>query len=62
MKRHRFRRSLSDDHHRALALARRLRRLSTQMDPADLDAVSCSLTQEFEAQIEPHSRDEQSQR
>lgn len=59
MKRHPCLQPLSDDHHRALVLAHRLRRLSKKMDPADLEALSREIEQEFEAELEPHFRVEE---
>jgi hypothetical protein len=59
MRRHPSLQPLSDDHHRALVLARRLRRDSTGMDAADLAALSREVQRQFEAQLEPHFRVEE---
>jgi hypothetical protein len=56
MKRHPSLQPLSDDHHRALVLARRLRRDSTGMDAEALAALACQVQQEFGAELEPHFR------
>ena len=60
MKRHPSLQPLSDDHHRALVLARRLRRASSGLAPAELVALSREVRQEFEAELEPHFRVEES--
>ncbi|MGH0032574.1 MAG: hemerythrin domain-containing protein [Myxococcota bacterium] len=59
MKRHPSLRQLSDDHHRALVLARRLQRDTAQMDAAALAGLACEVREEFEAQMEPHFRVEE---
>jgi len=59
MKRHRSLRLLSDDHHRALVLARRLRRDSGG-EAARLAVLAREVRQEFERQLEPHFRVEES--
>lgn len=51
---------LSDDHHRALVLARRLRRDSGGLDSAGLAALKREVRREFERQLEPHFRVEES--
>lgn len=45
---------LSDDHHRALVLARRLRRQSSRLGPAEVEALARETRAEFEAALEPH--------
>lgn len=57
MKRHPSLRPLSDDHHRALVLARRLRRASS--GPELTDSLSREVRHEFEAELEPHFRIEE---
>lgn len=59
MKRHPSLQPLSDDHHRALVLARRLRRESTGMDAGALARLAREVRQEFGAEIEPHFRVEE---
>ena len=59
MKRHPSLQLLSDDHHRALVLARRLRRDSTELAATDLAALSREVQREFEAELEPHFRVEE---
>lgn len=60
MKRHPSLRPLSDDHHRALVLARRLRRDSDGLDAAGLAALAHEVQREFAEQLEPHFRVEES--
>ena len=60
MKRHPSLQPLSDDHHRALVLARRLRRDSGGLDAAGLAALEREVRREFEGQLEPHFRIEES--
>jgi hemerythrin-like domain-containing protein len=59
MKRHPFLQRLSDDHHRALVLACRLRRGSTGMDAGALARLASEVRQEFEEELEPHFRVEE---
>lgn len=59
MKRHPSLQPLSDDHHRALVLARRLRRTSTGADPTVLGALAREVQREFDEAIEPHFRVEE---
>ena len=59
MKRHPSLQPLSDDHHRALVLARRLRRESTGMDAGALARLAQEVRQEFGAELEPHFRVEE---
>lgn len=59
MKRHPSLQPLSDEHHRALVLARRLRRDSEASDAAGLAALEREVRQEFETHIEPHFRVEE---
>jgi hypothetical protein len=59
MKRHPSLRPLSDDHHAALVLARRLRRDSTGMDAEALAALAREVRDELEAELEPHFRVEE---
>lgn len=59
MKRHPSLQPLSDDHHRALVLARRLRRESTGMDAGALEGLAREVRQEFGAELEPHFRVEE---
>ncbi len=59
MKRHLSLRNLSDDHHRALVLARRLRRLAAERETVDLAALSREVRQEFDVELEPHFRIEE---
>jgi iron-sulfur cluster repair protein YtfE (RIC family) len=54
VKRHPSLQPLSDDHHRALVLARRLRRLPARMGASDLAELSREVRSEFEAELEPH--------
>ncbi|NNL65504.1 MAG: hemerythrin domain-containing protein, partial [Myxococcales bacterium] len=60
MKRHPSLQPLSDDHHRALVLARRLRRDSGGLDAAGLAALEREIRREFERQLQPHFRIEES--
>jgi hypothetical protein len=53
MKRHPSLQPLSDDHHRALVLARRLRR-SRATDAAEIESLAREVRQEFEVNLEPH--------
>lgn len=59
MKRHPSLHPLSDDHHDALVLARRLRRTSLETDPAEVAALSREVQRVFEARLEPHFRVEE---
>jgi len=59
MKRHPSLQPLSDDHHRALVLSRRLRRDSGGLDAAGLTALTLEVRREFERQLEPHFRVEE---
>lgn len=59
MKRHPSLRPLSDDHHRALVLARRLRRDSSGMNTQGLAKLAREVRDEFEAELEPHFRVEE---
>lgn len=52
--RHPALRRLSDDHHRALVLARRIRRAATGTSEADLDALAQEVKRRFETELEPH--------
>lgn len=54
MKRHPSLQPLSDDHHRALVLARRLRRFSSEADSVALEALSREVRNQFEAELDPH--------
>ena len=56
MKRHPSLQPLSDEHHRALVLARRLRRDSSGMDGEHLAKLAREVRDEFEAELEPHFR------
>jgi len=60
MKRHPSLQPLSDDHHRALVLARRLRRDPGGSDAAGLAALEREVRREFETQLEPHFHIEES--
>jgi hemerythrin-like domain-containing protein len=60
MKRHPSLQPLSDDHHRALVLARRLRRASSGPDSTDAEALSREVQQQFETELDPHFRVEES--
>lgn len=60
MKRHPSLQPLSDDHHRALVLARRLRRDSGGLDAGGLATLAREVRREFEKQLEPHFRVEES--
>lgn len=59
MKRHPSLQPLSDDHHRALVLARRLRRDPTGMDAGALTRLAREVRREFAAELEPHFRVEE---
>lgn len=59
MKRHPSLQPLSDDHHRALVLARRLGRASSGTESTDLEALSRDVARQFEAELEPHFRVEE---
>jgi iron-sulfur cluster repair protein YtfE (RIC family) len=59
MKRHPSLQPLSDDHHRALVLARRLRRESIGMDAGALARLAREVRQVFGAELEPHFRVEE---
>lgn len=59
MKRHAALLPLSDDHHRALVLARRLGRVPTEMDAGALGSLEREVQREFGAEIEPHFRVEE---
>jgi hypothetical protein len=59
VKRHPSLQPLSDDHHRALVLARRLRRFSGGADSAALAALSREIQNQFDADLEPHFRVEE---
>jgi iron-sulfur cluster repair protein YtfE (RIC family) len=59
MKRHPSLQPLSDDHHRALVLARRLRRDSTAVNAAALAALAREVRREFDTELEPHFRVEE---
>jgi hypothetical protein len=50
---------LSDDHHRALVLARRLRRFEKGALPEALDALSREVRRELARDLEPHFRAEE---
>lgn len=53
MKRHPALRDLSDDHHTALVLARRLRRFAAT-DPQALRSLAAEVVRIFEQELEPH--------
>jgi hemerythrin-like domain-containing protein len=59
VKRHAALRRLSDDHHRALVLARRIRREASGAGAADLEALSREARARFAAELEPHFRIEE---
>jgi len=59
VKRHPSLQKLSDDHHRALVLARRLRRLAAGTETVDLTVLSREVQQEFDTDLEPHFRIEE---
>jgi hemerythrin-like domain-containing protein len=59
MKRHPSLRPLSDDHHRVLVLARRLRRTDSKMNASDLEALSREVRLAFDTELEPHFRVEE---
>lgn len=59
MKRHPSLRPLSDDHHRALVLARRLRRISSETDAAAVTVLAREVREAFEKDLEPHFRVEE---
>ena len=59
MRRHPSLQALSDDHHRALVLARRLRRTSPGSDATALAALSREVRSEFATDLEPHFRVEE---
>ena len=54
MKRHPVLQPLSDDHHRALILARRLRRTAASDAPVDLEALADEVRRTYEADLAPH--------
>jgi len=54
VKRHPALQGLSDDHHRALVLARRIRRAANRANEAELAALAREVAQRFEAELEPH--------
>jgi hemerythrin-like domain-containing protein len=58
VKRHPALHPLSDDHHRALVLARRLRR-SDFPDEAAIEALAREVRRAFESDLEPHFRVEE---
>jgi len=59
MKRHPALQPLSDDHHRALVLARRLRQAPRTTDPATLAALAREVRREFDVDLDPHFRVEE---
>jgi hypothetical protein len=59
MKRHKWLKPLSDDHHRALVLARRLRQLSPNADSAEIETLAREVQIEFGRDLEPHFRREE---
>jgi hemerythrin-like domain-containing protein len=54
MKRHPALRQLSDDHHRALVLARRVRRAASGVRELDCQALLREVNERFAAELEPH--------
>jgi hypothetical protein len=54
VKRHPSLRPLSDDHHRALVLARRLRREPAARDPDSLAGLASEVREAFDDDLEPH--------
>ncbi len=58
MKRHRALLPLSDDHHRALVLARRARRAAS-LDDGELELLARDAQRAFDAELEPHFRVEE---
>lgn len=54
MKRHPVLQPLSDDHHRALILARRLRGTAAEDTPIDLEGLASEVRRTYEADLEPH--------
>jgi hemerythrin-like domain-containing protein len=59
MKRHPSLQPLSDDHHAALVLARRLRRLALETAPSDVESLAGEVRETFGAELEPHFRVEE---
>ncbi len=59
MRRHPSLRPLSEDHHHALILARRLRRDSVGLDAAARAALESEVRREFDEHLEPHFRVEE---
>lgn len=59
MKRHPSLQPLSDDHHTALVLARRLRGSASEGDPGALRALTREVQEILEAELEPHFRIEE---
>lgn len=54
MKRHPALQRLSDDHHRALVLARRLRKSPTRAESTEIESLASEVRLEFEGDLEPH--------
>jgi len=54
MKRHPSLVPLSDDHHTALVLARRLRKASPAMEASEIATLSSEVRATFRAELEPH--------
>jgi hypothetical protein len=60
VKRHPYLQPLSDDHHRALVLARRMRRIAEgTADPSTLAEAWREMTERFASELEPHFRIEE---
>ena len=59
MKRHEGLRGLSDDHHRALVLARELRRAGSAEPGERPEQLAARIRAQFEAELEPHFRVEE---
>jgi hemerythrin-like domain-containing protein len=50
---------LSDDHHRALVLARRLRQFSSTAEATEIESLAADVRREFEMDLERHFRIEE---
>jgi hypothetical protein len=59
MKRHPALQPLSDDHHGALVLARRLRRSSPRLTASDVASLAGETRRQLEEELEPHFRVEE---
>jgi hypothetical protein len=59
MKRHRALQPLSDDHHGALVLARRLQRSSPRLAASGVDSLARATRRQLDEALEPHFRIEE---